>query len=121
MYDHMNYDGFLPICDGRTVYVPKADRTLPVAANYPVQGAAASVMYRAIYHTRREFIKTDIDARLAATVHDELLCYADKSVADEALAGLLRGMNQGWLDIFPDTSIDNLLEFAIGTSWADKP
>ena len=42
------HTGFLPICDGRTVFVFKQDRTMPVAANYPVQGAAASVMYRAV-------------------------------------------------------------------------
>ena len=121
MQEHMNHDGFIPVCDGRTIYVPKPDRALPVAANYPIQGAAASVMYRAVYHTRREYIEHDVDATLAASVHDELLSYSAEHDAERALECKLRGMEQGWLDIFPGTSTDNLIESAIGKSWAAKP
>lgn len=121
MFEVMNETGYLPIVDGRTVFVHKNDRTIPIAANYPVQGAAASVMYRACYHTREEFYEHELDAWCAASVHDELLSY---SVADQAEIGMecqLRAMRQGWLDIFPNTSTDNLIEHKIGTTWADKP
>ena len=121
MFDLMMQDGFLPIVSGRTVYVRKDDRSMPVAANYPIQGAAADVMYRAITRVRNRFIEADLDAYLAATVHDELLTWAHREQADDAMAQLLKGMEEGWLDVFPGTSTDNLTDYAIGTSWADKP
>ncbi len=121
MFDAMTDTGFLPVCDGRTIYVRKAERTMPVAANYPIQGAAASVMYRAMYHVRNNFVAGDLDCVIAATVHDELLSYAHRDCAEEGMAAQIAGMERGWLDIFPGTTTDNLLEWVIGTSWADKP
>lgn len=122
MFDAMKASGgYLPICDGRTVKVFKDDQTLPVASNYPIQGAAASVMYRAMYHVHRLFRERDIPAYLCATVHDELLCYADTPYAEEAMETQLEGMRLGWLDIFPGTVTDNLTEHAIGTDWSAKP
>ncbi len=121
MFDLMMYDGFLPVCDGRTIYVRKPDRAMPVAANYPIQGAAASVMYRAMYRVRERFLDHELEAYLAATVHDELLTYAHRDHAEQAMAQQLKGMEEGWLDIFPGTVTDNLTDWAVGTSWADKP
>lgn len=121
MFSLMNADGYLPVCDGRTIYVRHGDRQMPIAANYPIQGAAASVMYRAVYRVRNRFVENDLDAYLAASVHDELLCYAHKSHADLAMTQQLAGMTDGWLDIFPGTVTDNLLDWKVGTSWADKP
>ena len=121
MFDEMNVDGFLPVCDGRTIYVWKNDRTMPVAANYPIQGAAASVMYRAMYRVREAFVSKGLDCFIAATVHDELLSYAHRDHAEQAMAQQLKGMEQGWLDVFPGTNTDNLTDWAIGTSWAAKP
>jgi DNA polymerase I-like protein with 3'-5' exonuclease and polymerase domains len=121
MFDAMNVDGFIPTTDGRTIFVPKWDRSMPVAANYPIQSAAASVMYRAVYHTHRLFRERDIPAYLAASVHDELLCQAERPYAEEAMATQIEGMTQGWLDIFPNTDLHNLLDSAIGDTWAAKP
>lgn len=121
MYDEMMQTGYLPVVDGRTIYVWKSERTMPVAANYPIQGAAASVMYRAMYRTRNNFIEHDIDAVIAATVHDELLCYAHKDHAERAMTQQILGMTQGWLDVFPGSNTDNMTDYKIGTSWADKP
>lgn len=121
MFDIMNSTGYLPVTDGRTIYVFKSDRTLPVAANYPIQGAAASVMYRALYHVRRRFMEHGLDAFLAATVHDEILTYSKRHCAEAVLEQQLAGMRDGWLDIFPGTNTDNLSDFAIGDTWAEKP
>lgn len=121
MFTEMENTGYLPVVDGRTIYVWKQDRSMPVAANYPIQGAAASVMYRAMYRVRERFIKCNLDAYLAATVHDELLSYAHRSHADDAMSQQIKGMEEGWLDIFPGTSTDNLIDFAIGTNWSAKP
>lgn len=121
MFDIMNNTGFLPVIDGRTIFIPKWERAMPIAANYPIQGAAASVMYRAMYHVRNNLVAHDIDAVIAATVHDELLMYAHRDHAERAMTQQLLGMTQGWLDIFPGSNTDNMTDYIIGTSWADKP
>lgn len=127
IFDVMQNTGFIPVVDGRTIYVRKADRTMPVAANYGIQGAAASVMYRAVYHVHRLYKERlkDRYARLCATVHDELLTSVDKACAPLAGELLVQGMLRGWLDIFPGSSTDNLVNddntAVIGSTWADKP
>jgi len=121
IFDQMSYKGYLPVCDGRTVFVPKQDRTMPVAANYGVQGAAASVMYRAMHHvyelrnkrSNRHLI------RMVASVHDELLLAAREGHQEQAAELLVEGMIQGWLDIFPNTDTANLVEAGIGPTWGD--
>lgn len=135
VFDEMNRTGFVPVCDGRTIYVRKPDRTMPVAANYGIQGAAASVMYRAMYHIGEGLWKlrgTDKYAsRIAATVHDEILLYACDEYSEATYDIMIEGMRKGWLDVFPQTTVDNLIEGVIATSskvpeefrntWAAKP
>jgi DNA polymerase-1 len=113
--------GYLPVVDGRTIYVRKADRQLPVAANYPIQSAAASVMYAAVAEVRKELVERDLDASLAACVHDEILMYAHTKDADAAHEALNVGMKKGWLAVFPNSNTDNLGESAIGRDWSAKP
>jgi DNA polymerase I len=119
MFDHMSHRGFLPLVDGRTIFVNKMDRTIPVASNYGVQGAAASVMYRAMYHVHRlrEERSNRNLIRLVATVHDELLLAAMDGYQELAKEILVEGMILGWLDIFPGTNTDNLVEAGIGKTW----
>lgn len=121
IFEVMSRDGFIPVCDGRTIYVAKPDRTMPVAANYPVQGAAASVMCRAVYHVHKIVWESALQIRLAATVHDEILMMSNLEVAEDAERMLIEGMTQGWLDIFPGTNTENLLEHVIGDHWGEKP
>ena len=120
MFEVMHNTGFLPVQDGRTIFVWKNDRTMPVAANYPIQGAAASVMYRAIYHTSNWLRSADKPIELCATVHDELLLYSRLSCADYAKQQLERRMIRGWSDIFPNTDTTKLVDAKIGASWGDK-
>ena len=122
IFDHMNANnGMLPVHDGRTIWVHYNDRTLPVASNYGVQGAAASVMYRCMYRVHKLFHQAGIPAWIAATVHDELLCYAEPEFAEEAMQLQIQGMTEAWLDIFPGSNTDNLADWAIGDTWAAKP
>lgn len=120
MFEKLMATGFIDVADGRTIYVFKSERTLPVAANYGIQGAAASVMYRAMYHVHRLLMKADIRCRIAATVHDEILLRCHKDDAEQAKGILENGMALGWLDIFPGTTTENLADASIGMSWADK-
>lgn len=124
MFEQMMHSGFLPVCDGRTIFVFKQDRSMPVAANYPVQGAAASVMYRAVYHVHKTLWYSQCRCRMAATVHDELLMYAAEEDAEQSAAILIDGMIKGWLDIFPNTNTENLVgkgnKATIGEHWGEK-
>lgn len=119
MFDHMSQSGYLPVVDGRTIFVPKMDRTIPVASNYGVQAAAASVMYRAMHHVYelRNATSNRHLIRLCATVHDELLLAAVDGHQKQAMELLEEGMKRGWLDIFPGTSTDNLVEAGFGKTW----
>lgn len=124
MFEQMNHSGFLPVCDGRTIFIFRNDRTMPVAANYPVQGAAASVMYRAVHHTHKTLWHSNYRAKMAASVHDEILMFADVDDAEAVGELLIGSMVQGWLDIFPNTDTANLIgkgnKATVGYSWGDK-
>lgn len=121
MFDKMSQTGYLPVCDGRTVHVYKSERTLPVASNYGIQGAAASVMYRAMYHVHRlrdERSNRNL-IRLVATVHDELILAYKEGHQELAKEILKEGMELGWLDVFPDTDLHGLVDAAHGPTWGD--
>jgi len=121
IFDELMRTGYIPVCDGRTIFVNKNDRTLPVAANYGIQGAAASVMLRAMYHVKflRDSLSTRQHIPIVATVHDELLLACNESHIEQAKFLLQRGMERGWLDIFPDTNLHGLVEAKAGPTWGD--
>ena len=120
MFEKMRHDGFLPCASGRTIFVKRQERTMPVAANYPIQGSAADVMYRAMTRVQEEIENSGIDAVMMTSVHDELLLLADEDCAEEAAEILKIGMTKGWLDIFPGSNVDNLCDVGIGDYWSDK-
>ncbi len=121
MFDKMNMDGLLPIKSGRTVFVHKNERTLPVASNYPIQGAAADVMYRAVTRMGQKVWELPFRARMLASIHDELLMLAEEGRGEELREIMVEEMRQAWLDIFPGAETANLSESAVGKSWAAKP
>lgn len=120
MAGQMNATGFLPVKSGRTIYVHRNDRSVPVASNYPIQGAAADVMYRAIARMSEAVWNIDWPVSLQLTVHDELGLLCRPEDEDKTKKLLEDVMKAAWLDIFPGTSTDNLVEAAAGTSWAVK-
>jgi DNA polymerase-1 len=121
MFDQMNATGLLPIKSGRTVYVHKNERTLPVASNYPIQGAAADVMYRAVTRMSFKVYELPFKSRMLASIHDELLMLAEMGRGEELREIMVEEMRQAWLDIFPNAETANLSESAVGQSWAAKP
>lgn len=124
MFERMRHSGFLP-AGARTIYVPRDGRTMPVASNYPIQGAAADVMYRAVYHMDDYFYQNrkllTPKSSLVAAVHDELLSKTLPQFATAVHDAQRELMTRAWLDVFPGSSTDNLLESAIGDNWAAKP
>ena len=121
MFDQMNATGLLPIKSGRTVFVHKNERSLPVASNYPIQGAAADVMYRAVTRMSQKVWELPFTSRMLASVHDELLMLAEAGRGEELREIMVEEMRQAWLDIFPGSETANLSESAVGQSWAAKP
>ena len=121
MFDQMNATGLLPIKSGRTVYVHKNERSMPVASNYPIQGAAADVMYRAVTRMSFKVYELPFKARMLASIHDELLMLAEAGRGEELREIMVEEMRQAWLDIFPNAETANLSESAVGQSWAAKP
>ena len=121
MFDQMNATGLLPIQSGRTVFVHKNERSLPVASNYPIQGAAADVMYRAVTRMSQKVWELPFKSRMLASVHDELLMLAEDGRGEELREIMVEEMRQAWLDIFPGSETANLSESAVGQSWAAKP
>ena len=120
MFEKMMHTGFLPCVSGRTIYVNKRERAMPIAANYPIQGSAGDVMYAAMTCTHSRLVAEGMDTRLMMVVHDELLLDAPDSEAERAAVILEEEMVNGWLAMFPDSNTDNLVDAAIGISWADK-
>lgn len=120
MFEKMRSTGFLPCASGRQIFVHRNERSMPVAANYPIQGSAGDVMYKAMTRVQEVLETRNIAARLLVSVHDELLLLSKEECAEEALEALEYGMRLGWLDIFPDSNTDNLAEAAIGDRWSDK-
>ena len=121
MFDQMNTTGLLPIKSGRTVFVHRNERSLPVASNYPIQGAAADVMYRAVTRMGQKVWELPFKSRMLASVHDELLMLAEAGKGEELREIMVEEMRQAWLDIFPNSETANLSESAVGQSWAAKP
>ena len=121
MFDRMMDTGFLPVHSGRTIFVHRNDRSLPVAANYPIQAAAADVMYRAVTRMGELMWQVDYPARVLASIHDELLLLCQEGHGEDLERHLQEQMRLAWLDIFPGSATDNLIESAVGKSWAAKP
>jgi len=119
MFEKMRSTGYLPVVSGRTIYVKRSDRTMPVASNYPIQSAAADVMYRACTRVYDLLEHHGPAAWIQATIHDELVLMAETAHTEKAAKLLAEGMKNAWLDIFPGTSIDNLVEVGVGDNWAE--
>lgn len=121
VFDQMMNTGFVPVHSGRTIFVHRNDRSLPVASNYPIQAAAADVMYRAVTRMGEVMWELDYPARMLASVHDELLLLCKEGHGEDLERHLQEQMRAAWLDIFPNSATDNLIESAVGKSWAAKP
>jgi len=106
---------------GRTIFVHRKEQSLPVASNYGIQGSAGDVMYAALERVRALYSEHLTASYLMCTVHDEILTESPEYEAEEASLALVEGMKTGWLDIFPGTNTDRLVDFKIGNTWADKP
>jgi DNA polymerase-1 len=123
MMDEASRTGFIRMVDGGTVYMSKRPE-LPRAANFPVQRAALSILARAITRHKNSL---DIErakgkqrmTRMLSTIHDALIDEAAVKDTKRCLSIMEKDMVAGYLDMFPDAPIDNLVEGGIGPNWAE--
>jgi DNA polymerase-1 len=113
----------LRMVDGGTIYIGKKP-DMPKCANYPVQRAALSIMARAI---TRHKDSLDVErakgkqrmTRMLSTIHDALIDEAAVRDTKRCLVIMEEDMVAGYLDMFPNAPIDNLVEGGIGPNWAE--
>lgn len=77
-------------------------------------------MYRAITRMSKAVWHVDFPVSMLATVHDELLLLTTPEHEEAGKLLLEEEMKNAWLDIFPGTATDNLVEAGAGNSWAAK-
>ena len=99
---------------GRKIKVPY-DKKMTASFNYPIQGSAADLMLRAIYHVHRHLPDgTD----MVATVHDEMILECPDDDVDYAKYTLETGMRLAWDNLF-ETSSDRVADAGVGNTWAE--
>jgi DNA polymerase-1 len=87
--------------------------------NYPVQGAAADVMHRAMRLLFERYCDWPGDVKPVLTVHDEILVEADAVCADEVGALLADAMVEAFRDVLPNGSTRFLVIPGVGRTWAE--
>jgi len=123
MLDEAQKTGFIRCVDGGTIYMSKKP-DLPKLSNYNVQRGALSIMSRALVRHKNSI---DIErakgkqrmTRILSTIHDALIDEAAVKDTKRCLAIMEEDMVKGYLDMFPDAPIDNLVEGGIGPNWAE--
>ena len=116
--------GSLDKAGGGSMWVGKK-ASLPVCANYPIQGSAGDVMFATIIELKdrlddaRERSLVSSMTRMIATIHDELIVETTKQSAEIVEEMLGAAFTTGWLEIFPGTDTANLYETGTGLTWAD--
>ena len=76
---------YIPADPGDPNYLKMVSDIERKGKNTPIQGSGADMIKYALIFIRDRFRKEKIDARIIHTVHDEIVCDAEASVADDAL------------------------------------
>lgn len=103
-----------------------ADTRAPQAVNTPIQGSAASVLYRAMKLVHDAVLDArahGYDIWFSATIHDELILDCSEEDAPIGQSLLQAGMRKALLDLYPNAADMGMRESAdaeIVESWADK-
>ena len=123
MMDEADRTGYIRCVDGGTIRMGKTP-DIPKVANYPVQRAALSVMARAISRHKASLDKQRATGahrmtRMLSTIHDALIDEASRRDAEACLELMRIDMTEGYLDIFPNAPLANLVEGGIGPNWGE--
>jgi hypothetical protein len=124
-FDRAKEAGGVRLVSGQ--FLRMAPDTRPaICINSPVQGSAASVLYRAMKLVHDSVLAARAqghDIWLCAPIHDEIVL--DTSAADAPLAAdlLQAGMRQALIDLYPECvemGMSNSADAVILDSWGDK-
>ena len=123
MMDEAAKTRFIRMVDGGTIYMGK-NPDLPKCANYPVQRAALSIMARALIRHRASLVAERASggqrmSRMLATIHDAIIDEASSRDASNLLEIMHNDMIEGYLDVFPGTPTNNLVEGGFGDNWGE--
>jgi DNA polymerase-1 len=108
--------GFLTTISGRKLHVG-TDASFPTCSNYPVQGSAADVMYKALKHLIRIRREEGLTFSICLVVHDEIILEAPEGHQYAAKAALELAMTEGYAELWPTGPIEGLVDATICTNW----
>jgi len=116
------HKGLIRIGAGRVVLaeweLQAGGLTYPKCCNLPVQGIAADAMLRGVVLAAARLRTHGVRGGLIATVHDELLAEVPEDQANIAKGILSGAMTDAFVQTFPGAPTGNLVDAAIGPTWA---
>jgi len=89
------------------------------AYSYPIQGICADICMKAIAEVDKYLLDHNIDARLVAWIHDEFLVEGREADAERIKALLKGAMERAFIDIFPQATLNKLVDVKVGRTWAE--
>lgn len=99
-----------------------SENTYGTSMNTPVQGGAAECMFHAICKIYKQIVKHNLKSRFCNIVHDELLIESPPEEVPLMKAIIKKGMELGFLEVFPNGCIKDITEVGVGVTWGDaKP
>tara|TARA_R110000850_G_scaffold109320_2_gene222129 strand:+ start:1672 stop:3477 length:1806 start_codon:yes stop_codon:yes gene_type:complete len=124
MQEEAKAGGYIRMVDGGTIYMGRNRPSLTKCANYPVQRAALSVMARAIIRHKDSLdllreAHPDKTIMMCSTIHDALIDEASADIAPLVMSTMKTDMELAFLDVFPNESIERLVEGGMGPNWGE--
>ena len=95
------------------------DARFSVASNYPVQGSAADVIYKALKYLVKIREEQHLEFDICMVVHDEIIIEAPEEHADAAKAALELAMINGYAELWPEGPIDGLIDVTVCDTWEE--
>lgn len=96
-----------------------SDNTYGTSMNTPVQGGAFECMAHAIVKIHKQIVKHKLKSRFCNIVHDEILMECPPKEVPLMKAIIKRGMELGFLEVFPNGCIKGIVEVGVGPTWGE--
>jgi DNA polymerase-1 len=110
--------GNLQTISGRNLRVGH-DARFSICSNYPVQGSAADVIYKALKHLVRIRDEQDLQFNICLVVHDEIILEAEEGHQYAAKSALELAMVEGYAELWPAGPIEGLVDAKICNNWME--
>jgi len=96
------------------------ENTYGTAMNTPIQGGAAEVMLYALVILQNIIDEKKLNAHIVNCVHDEILVECSDGKVNKLIVknAIKKAMIDGYLSVFPNGVINNLVKVGSGNSWA---